>query len=417
MYLTFYGLSREPFHITPDPAFLFMSESHKQALASIIYCIEKRKGFVAITGGVGVGKTTIVRSYLESVHDRRLKIIYIFHANLSFLHLLKTVFRELGIKPETDDLYELVTRLQEALIEEFRTGNNVVLIVDEAQNMPVETLENLRMLSNLETTTEKLIQIVLIGQPEFDDLLDRKELRQLKQRIAIHARIGALNPVESVEYIKHRLTRAGQKDTSLFTKGALHAVVKKAEGIPRVINIICDNALVTGFGYQSKRITPAIVNEVIQDFDRKSAGSRIPLKWRYAGVAALIAFAVAFIASPLRDRVADALVDAIFAVQGQGRIAVQGQGRMIRGELQSAVQAAPHASAKAGQASSSGRVRVVKKGDSLSSLVTEVYGVKDGRDMERLVDIVKKNNPSIRDIHMIVVGTEIVFPNISRGVN
>ena len=409
MYLTFYGLSREPFHITPDPAFLFMSESHKQALASIIYCIEKRKGFVAITGGVGVGKTTIVRSYLESVHDRRLKIIYIFHANLSFLHLLKTVFRELGIKLETDDLYELVNLLQEALIAEFRAGNNVVLIVDEAQNMPVETLENLRMLSNLETTTEKLIQIVLIGQPEFDDLLDRKELRQLKQRIAIHARIGALSPVDSVEYIKHRLVKAGQKDTSLFTKGALQAVVKKAEGIPRVINIICDNALITGFGYQSKRITPAIVNEVVKDFDRKSAGSRIPLKWRYAGVAALILFAAAFIASPLRDRVADAIVDVIFAAQGQGHL--------IRGELQSAVQAAPHAAARVEQASGPGRVRVVKKGDSLSSLVTEVYGVTDGRDMERLVDIVKKNNPSIGDVHMIVVGTEIVFPNISRGVN
>ena len=168
MYLRFYHLKKEPFNVTPDPEFLFLSPGNREALASIIYGVENRKGFVVITGEVGVGKTTILRSYLKKADKEHLKIVFLFNPNVSFKGLLKVIFSDLGLNPGTDDVFEMVNRLHHLLIEEYRQSNNVVLIVDEVQNMPVETLENLRMLSNLETSTEKLIQIVLVGQPEFE---------------------------------------------------------------------------------------------------------------------------------------------------------------------------------------------------------------------------------------------------------
>ena len=175
MYQDYYRLKKEPFHITPDPEFLFLSPSHKQALGSIVYGVDNRKGFVVITGEVGVGKTTIVRSYLERVVKQQKKIIYIFNSNLSFGNLLKTIYKELGLDARTDDTVEMLDGLYQVLMEEYKQGNTVLLIVDEAQNMPIETLENIRMLSNLETSKIKLLQIVLIGQPEFEKMLNLHE--------------------------------------------------------------------------------------------------------------------------------------------------------------------------------------------------------------------------------------------------
>ncbi|MDO9125066.1 MAG: AAA family ATPase, partial [Deltaproteobacteria bacterium] len=198
MYLNFYNLKKEPFHITPDPEFLFLCQSNRQAFGAIIWGVSQKKGFIAVTGDVGVGKTTILRYYLETVDRQLLKIIYLFNANVSFPGLLKTIYKELGLESGTDDMVEMVNHLHEILIEEYKQGRSVLLIIDEAQNMPVETLENLRMLSNLETSTDKLIQIVLIGQSEFEEKLNQNELRQLNQRIAIRSRILPLTEKESI---------------------------------------------------------------------------------------------------------------------------------------------------------------------------------------------------------------------------
>ncbi len=285
MYLNFYQLNNEPFNVTPDPAFLFLSSGHKEAFASIVYAVENRKGFMSITGEVGVGKTTRLRSYIKEIDPERLKTIYIINANVSFKGLLKIIFDELEIEPEVDEVFEMVNCLQQVLIREYKKGNNFVIIIDEVQNMPFETLENLRMLSNLETSTDKLVQILLIGQPEFEDMLEQSNLRQLKQRIAVRCTLFPLTKQESIAYIRHRLATVGADDAAIFTKGAIERLIKKAKGTPRILNILCDNALITGYGYQQRPITGRTVREVIADFEGKR---KFPiLRW---GIASLIVF-------------------------------------------------------------------------------------------------------------------------------
>lgn len=283
MYLTFYGLKKEPFHTTPDPNFLYLSPTHKEALGAIIYGIEQRKGFIAITGDVGVGKTTIIRAYLERPTTRKQKTIYIFNPVVSFQALLNTIFRSLEVAPTPGDLPDMVTQLHEILIAEYRANSTVVLVIDEAQNMPVETLENLRMLSNLETVSDKLIQIVLIGQPELHDLLDDPKLKALKQRIALRANITPLSEKESQAYIEHRINLVSRTGRPLFTKEAMNLITRQAQGVPRRLNILCDNALITGYGRQRNPVTGKEVKEILADFEAPKAG----FLWKWPYVAAI----------------------------------------------------------------------------------------------------------------------------------
>ncbi len=439
MYLNYYQFKKEPFQITPDPEFLFLSPSHKEAMASIIYGIEGKKGFVAIVGGVGVGKTTILRSYLEKVNRDQLKIIYIFNANVSFSSLLKTIYQDLGIVPATDDVFLMVNQLHEVLIDEYKRGFNVVLIIDEAQNMPIETLENLRMLSNLETAKEKLVQIVLIGQPEFDEMLNRYELRQLKQRIAIRTVISPLTSEESLRYIEHRLSKVAMKNEPTFTKGALKEIVTRSRGIPRVINILCDNALITGYGYQKKPVTAKIVREIGSDFQEKKKDERRPFRWKAAaGVILVLAAAVLLATSPYGTQLGEQLWDHLrgdretpatvrMEVKPEARPPVQQQeapapkpepvGQAPRLELKDVspppalpkpavsgpgpvIRPAPSAVTLKG-------ARVVEKGDTLSRLIVQKYGAYD----TELLQKVKNKNPGIKDVNKIYIGETIVFPD------
>ena len=285
MYLNYFNLRKEPFNITPDPELLFLSPSHKEALAAVIYGVKQRKGFVALVGEVGVGKTTIIRSFLEKIDKEQVKPIYVFNSNISFKALLKTIYQNMGQAPETEDVFEMVNQLHRILIDEYKAGRNVVLIVDEIQNMPVATLENLRMLSNLETAKDKLIQIVFSGQPEFEDKLDLHVLRQLRQRIAVKVNIMPLTRDESLAYIYHRLSKTVQKDPDLFTRGALNTIVTRAGGIPRIINILCDNCLITSFGNQQKQVTAKVAREIIADLKIKP---QVAPRWRLALVTPLV---------------------------------------------------------------------------------------------------------------------------------
>ena len=293
MYLSYYKLKQHPFHITPDPSFLYLSPSHKEALASMIYGLKQRKGIVAVTGEVGLGKTTILRFLLDRYRKKaHIKSVFIFNSNISFKVLLKIIFQELeyplpqkkrkahGADQLTQDVSssdesghettELVMHLYSRLIKEFQQKNHVILVIDEAQNMPTTTLESLRLLSNLETNTDKLLQILLIGQPELEETLNKKELRQLKQRIAIRAKLMPLSHKESINYIQHRLQRAGSQGQKIFTPQALDTIAKLSQGTPRKINILCDNALITGFGYGQTIIGDKIIKEVNNDLEGRS---------------------------------------------------------------------------------------------------------------------------------------------------
>ncbi len=298
MYLDFYGFRAEPFHITPDPEFLYLSPSHKEALAAIIYGVQQRKGFITITGEVGLGKTTIVRSYLERYDRKSIKTVLVFNANVSFKGLLRVIYRELGLEPPDSDPYEMVLDLHMHLIQEYQQGWNVVLIIDEAQNMPLETLENLRMLSNLESTKDKLLQIILIGQPELENLLNQHQLRQLTQRIAIRTKLKPLTPKESLDYIHHRLSLVQTEPREYFTSKALERIVREAQGIPRKINIICDNAFITGFGYGQKTITPKIIEEVVNDLEGRPQETSRGRKRLAAALVGAVVLALAFLWHP-----------------------------------------------------------------------------------------------------------------------
>jgi general secretion pathway protein A len=302
MYRQFYQLKRAPFHATPDPEFLFLSAGHREALASLTYGIEKRKGFIALIGEDGLGKTTVLRCYLEGSDRARFKPVYIFNADVRFAGLLKTIHRELGLDVDSTDAFELVGALHEELIEKYRQGQNVVLIIDEAQNMPTETLENLRVLSNLETSTDKLLQIVLVGRPELQKRLSQTQLRQLNQRLAVRCSLAPLGPEESLAYIEHRLSRVAMGTESVFTPDALKTVVKHAGGVPRLINILCDNALIAGYAGQHRPVTAKLVKGVIAELTGARKGRL--LRWGLAAFG-LIGLTTAWYAVPAFQRWVD----------------------------------------------------------------------------------------------------------------
>ena len=292
MYLDFYRLNREPFRITPDPEFLYLSPGHKEALAAIAYGVEQRKGIIAVTGEVGTGKTTILRYYLDKADPERLKSAYLFNPNVSFTALMQTIFRELGIPPGSGEAGGMVDRFHQYLIEEYVKDNAVVLFIDEAQNTPVETLENLRMLSNLESSADKLLQIVLCGQPELERLLGRDELRQLKSRIAVRADIPPLSRKESLAYFRHRMSISSKEGSDIFTRAALERIVRKAKGNPRSINILCDNALITGYGSGEKKVTFRTAGEIIADMEGRTDPG-IPV-WALASIGLFLFLAAGF---------------------------------------------------------------------------------------------------------------------------
>lgn len=246
MYLEFYKLREHPFNVTSDPGFLFLSATHTEALNHLRYGIEQRKGFLAITGEIGCGKTTLCRALLNRL-DSRTKVALILNSVLPETQLLEAIVEDFGITAEKRTKGALIKKINRFLLDQVSHGNNAVLIIDEAQNMRASALETVRMLSNLETEKEKLLQIVLVGQPQLKDKLDSPELVQLKQRLAVRFHVRALNRAEVGEYIRHRLSVAGSNGSLAFDDGAVDAVYSYTGGVPRLINILADRALLKGF--------------------------------------------------------------------------------------------------------------------------------------------------------------------------
>ena len=267
MYNKFFGLKDKPFEITPDPRYLYLSESHREALAHLTYALNESKGFTVITGEVGTGKTTLVQMLLSRL-DSHTRIAHLFNPKLGTRDFFKYICQDFGLK--TDGLGtkgEFLALLHTFLMECYARRERVVLIIDEAQTLSPALLEEVRLLTNLETPKAKLLQVVLLGQPELDNTLARSEFRQLKQRISLRFNLKPLNRRETGEYIVRRLKAAGARNTDLFDDDAVKEIYKYSKGIPRLINVVCDNSLMTGFVYEKHRIDRDIVREVIKDME------------------------------------------------------------------------------------------------------------------------------------------------------
>lgn len=293
MYLNFYKLAHEPFSLTPDPDFFYLGPGHREAFASVCYGVERGKGFACVTGEVGTGKTTVVRTYLARRLGDHIVPVYLFHAKLTFRELLVTILRELDAGAVTETCGDMLNHLYNKLIAFHMERKVVALFIDEAQNLDVETLEGLRMLSNLETRKQKLLQIILIGQPELEDKLRRRELRQLNQRIAVRASIPPLTREESVAYILHRLRVAADMPAEVFTPAALRLIARKTRGIPRNLNILCDHTLVEGYAAQQRPATPRTVRAALRHETRRQWTRRGRLEVSAAGVVVLMSLLVA----------------------------------------------------------------------------------------------------------------------------
>ena len=264
MYLEFLGLREKPFANTADPAFLYLSRKHREALSHMIYGIRERKGFIEITGEIGTGKTTLCKALLRQL-DPFTKTALMLHSNLSELQLLHSIVQDFGLNPMRNDRLAFFSQLNQFLVEQATAGHNVVLIIDEAQNLSLRLLEQIRMLSNFETDKDKLIQIILVGQPQLRQKLSLPALEQLRQRIGVRYHITTLDADEVRTYIDHRLRVAGSNGSLEWTPDGIEEIYQCSKGVPRLINLICDRSLLACYVFQVKRVDREIVRRSYQE--------------------------------------------------------------------------------------------------------------------------------------------------------
>ena len=463
MYYHFYAVNEHPFALTPDPKYLLWSESHREALASMTYGVQERKGFILILGEVGTGKTTLIRHILGQFGPS-ITTAYLFHTIEHFTDLLHMMLQDLEIPCPSRERVEMMQALNAYLLEQASAGRYVVLIIDEAQQLSEHVLEELRMLSNLETTRSKLLQIILVGQPELAMQLARPTLRQLRQRIALVAEVKPLTYAETTQYIMHRLQVAGYTGERVFTPRAVRRIQRASGGTPRLINVICDRALVVGYGMNAMPITSRVVKAVIQDgavFQAPhapatrprvtsavpSAPERSPRTRRRLVGAVLVTLVTGglLLGSTHQGRTAfwqqlsSGLEQAVTASRQVVQHLWHSQGGRetpapavhehtpLSSDMPSPIVATPtrasaprlSENANTAQERSSasptppaplhqvaGREVLVQPGDSLTTLLHRVYGQVD----LTLLDMVKMANPDIDDINIISVGHRLHFP-------
>lgn len=267
MYKRFYGLRENPFNVNPDPRYLYKMQSTEEALACLTYGIQTRKGFILLTGEVGTGKTTLLNQLLDWLHQERVATAFIFNSRLSVNQLFDYMMADFGLAGEARLKSQFLMRLNQWLLDRYRAGENTVLIIDEAQNLAPQVLEEIRLLTNLETASEKLLQIVLAGQPELERKLNQPQLRQLRQRITLRARTRALTLEECHGYVNERLRIGGGSEEPIFSPEAIASIHAFSRGIPRVVNLLCEHALISGFVDQQRPIGPGIIEEVAREFE------------------------------------------------------------------------------------------------------------------------------------------------------
>jgi len=293
MYLEHYSFSEKPFTIAPNPRFLFLSTNHKEVFAHLLFGIQSRCGFIEVTGEVGTGKTTVLRTLFNQLEDDSYRLAFIFNPSLSATGLLRSINREYGIDSEGSSNDSLLCALNDFLLRENAAGRTVVLVIDEAQNLEPAVLEQIRLLSNLETEADKLIQIVLVGQPELGDILARSELRQLSQRIAVRYHLRAMDFDDTRDYLAHRLSIAGC-DGEIFAPGAIRKIYRFSRGVPRLINILCDRSLLVAYAEGDRCVTAAMVKTAIAELRHRRRGLGTGRYWPTLAAVALVCAGFAF---------------------------------------------------------------------------------------------------------------------------
>lgn len=267
MYKKFYGFKSRPFEITPDPSFVYLSDPHQEALASLKYAIQEGKGFSVITGDAGTGKTTLVHKLLSNL-DGKVRTCYIFNPLMDRDDFLKFVCNDLGVEMSSiKSRGQNLSALHSFLLNSFAKHEKVFLIIDEAQCMEPELLQEVRLMTNLETAKYKLLHVILLGQPELTQILNKTEFRPLKQRITVRYHLRSLDLPETKEYILYRLKRAGSRNITLFSDSAIKEIYRYSQGIPRLINILCDNALLAGYSSEQKRLSKELITKTAEDMD------------------------------------------------------------------------------------------------------------------------------------------------------
>ncbi len=274
MYCKFYGLKERPFNVTSDPSFFFSSKNHKEAISHLLYGVSQRKGIIVLTGEIGTGKTTVCRFFLNQI-GKNVKTAFILNPHFSETQLIESINRDFGIPLNQGSKLDMVQELNNFLLKESKAGNNVVLIIDEAQNLKPGILEQLRLLSNLETEKDKLLQVILVGQPELKEKLNLYNLRQLRQRIMVRYHIGMLEHDEVKAYIYHRLRVAGAQKPIEFSEESINLIMNFSNGTPRLINMICDRALLAGFVAETYRIDANIINRCMEEFHNYQVGQNL----------------------------------------------------------------------------------------------------------------------------------------------
>jgi general secretion pathway protein A len=274
MYNAYFGLAESPFSLSPDPAFFYRSEQHEEALANLIYGVQSRKGFIVLTGEVGTGKTTMLECLRDFLDSQYMEFAFIFNSRITSEQFFEMIAYDLDLRCERTSKTEVLFALNSMLLNQADQGRTVVLIVDEAHNLEWEVLEEIRLLGNLENRRGKLIQVILAGQPELDRKLEAPNLRQLKQRIVLRCNLAPFSPEDTAQYIFTRMEKAGMPDQTVFPPQLLSEIHVRAQGIPRLINAICDNLLLTCFAVESKVANADMLEEVSKDMRLETAGRR-----------------------------------------------------------------------------------------------------------------------------------------------
>ncbi len=278
MYNAFFGFADSPFNLSPDPTFFYKSQQHEEALANLIYGVQSRKGFIVLTGEVGTGKTTMLECLRDYLYAHRIEFAFLFNSRIKPEEMYEMIAYDLDLRCDRTSKTEVIYALNELLIQQVSEGRTTVLIVDEAHNLDWEVLEEIRMLGNFENRGGKLLQVILAGQPELDRKLDAPNLRQLKQRIVLRCSLKAFLEGETFEYVQTRLAKAGMEENKVFPPDLMAEIHLRSQGIPRLVNAICDNLLLTAFALESRICTMEMLDEVTADMRLEWPGRRLRLR-------------------------------------------------------------------------------------------------------------------------------------------